>query len=113
VVLCELLRRILSSNALEDCVELDLVGLESVEPCLLFLPPGWSSWKFVTSYTSSLTMISRSVGLLWEETSSFEKTWDMVKEVTLDLRRGGRKELEDRERGKRMGVVDRLSTNDQ
>jgi hypothetical protein len=48
----------------------------------LFFPPGCSSWKLVRSYTSSSTMMYRSLGVLCDATSAAEKRCDMfVKRV--------------------------------
>ena len=40
--------------------------------------PGCSSWNFVRSYTSSSTMMSRSLVLLCDATSDFENDFDML-----------------------------------
>jgi hypothetical protein len=43
----------------------------------LFFPPGCSSWNFVRSYTSSSTMMYRSLAVLCDATSATENRCDM------------------------------------
>lgn len=87
MVLPELLGSILASDTLKDW-EL-LISSETAWPgarCLLFFPPGCSSWNLVKSYTSSSTMIQRLSALLWEATSAVENRCDMASVVEEETR---------------------------
>jgi hypothetical protein len=76
VVLPELFGGVLARNALQDCGWL-ACKVEHIVVNALFFPPGCSSWKLVRSYTSSSTMMYRSLGVLCAATSATEKRCDM------------------------------------
>lgn len=65
VVLPELLRGILASDTLQNFATSVVKYIYMARnKDLLFLPPGWSSWNLVKSYTSSSTMMYRLSALL-------------------------------------------------